>query len=105
MGTTISATQLDPRVASFLEKPRQMLINGRWVDAVSGKTFPTYEPSTGDVLANVAEGDRADIDLAVKAARKAFETGPWRKMTVSERGRLMWKLADLIESHLEEFAY
>ena len=105
MGATTSATQLDPRVASFLEKPRQMLINGRWVDAVSGKTFPTYEPSTGEVLAKVAEGDRADIDLAVKAARKAFETGPWRKMTASERGRLMWKLADLIESHLEEFAY
>jgi phenylacetaldehyde dehydrogenase len=105
MGATTSATQLDPRVASFLEKPRQMLINGHWVDAVSGKTFPTYEPSTGEVLAQVAEGDRADIDLAVKAARKAFETGPWRKMTASERGRLIWKLADLIESHLEEFAY
>jgi phenylacetaldehyde dehydrogenase len=105
MVATTSATQLDPRVASFLEKPRQMLINGRWVDAVSGKTFPTYEPSTGEVLAKVAEGDHADIDLAVKAARKAFETGPWRKMTASERGRLIWKLADLIESHLEEFAY
>jgi phenylacetaldehyde dehydrogenase len=105
MGATTSATQLDPRVASFLEKPRQMLINGHWVDAVSGKTFPTYEPSTGEVLAQVAEGDRADIDLAVKAARKAFETGPWRKMTASERGRLIWKLADLMESHLEEFAY
>src|SRR5207302_334912 len=73
---TISVAQVDPRVASFLEKPRKMLINGNWVDAVSGKTFPSYDPSTGEVLATIAEGDRADIDLAVKAARKAFDNGP-----------------------------
>jgi phenylacetaldehyde dehydrogenase len=102
---TISTTQIDPRVLSFIEKPRKMLINGKWVDAVSGKTFPTYDPSTGEVLAQVAEGDRADIDLAVKAARKAFDEGPWRKMTPSERGRLIWKLGDLIDQHLEEFAF
>ena len=102
---TVSTTQIDPRVLSFIEKPRKMLINGKWVDAVSGKTFPTYDPSTGEVLAQVAEGDRADIDLAVKAARKAFDNGPWRKMTPSERGRLIWKLGDLLDEHLEEFAY
>src|SRR2546423_4803396 len=102
---TVSTTQIDPRVLSFIEKPRKMLINGKWVDAVSGKTFPTYDPSTGEVLAQVAEGDRADIDLAVKAARKAFDEGPWRKMTSSERGRLIWKLGDLIDQHLEEFAF
>jgi phenylacetaldehyde dehydrogenase len=105
MATTVSTAQIDPRVASFIGTPRKMLINGNWVDAVSGKTFPSYDPSTGEVLARVAEGDREDINLAVKAARKAFETGPWRKMTASERGRLIWKLADLIEAHLEEFAY
>jgi len=102
---TISTTQIDPRVLSFIEKPRKMLINNKWVDAVSGKNFPTYDPSTGEVLAQVAEGDRADIDLAVKAARKAFDEGPWRKMTPSERGRLIWKLGDLIDQHLEEFAF
>jgi phenylacetaldehyde dehydrogenase len=102
---TISLAQVDPRVASFIEKPRKMLINGNWVDAVSGKTFPSYDPSTGEVLATIAEGDRADIDLAVKAARKAFDDGPWRKLTASERGRLIWKLADLIEAHADEFAY
>src|ERR1051326_3407667 len=105
MGTTLSTTQIDPRVASFIEKPRKMLINGNWVDVVSGKTFPTYDPSTGEVLAQVAEGDSEDINLAVKAARRAFEAGPWRKMTASDRGRLIWKLGDLIEAHLEEFAY
>ena len=81
-----------------------MLINGKWVDAASGKTFPPYNPATGEVLANVAEGDREDIDRAVKAARAAFETGPWSKISPSERGRMIWKLADLIEKHAEEFA-
>src|SRR5215469_13179242 len=105
MATTFSGAQVDPRVVSYIEKPRQMLINGNWVDSVSGKTFPSYDPATGEVLATIAEGDSADIDLAVKSARKAFETGPWRKMTPSERGKLIWKLADLLEAHLEEFAY
>jgi phenylacetaldehyde dehydrogenase len=81
-----------------------MLINGKWVDSASGKTFPTYNPATGDVLANVAEGDKEDIDRAVKAARAAFEKGPWAKISPSERGRMMWRLADLIEKHTEEFA-
>jgi phenylacetaldehyde dehydrogenase len=81
-----------------------MLINGKWVDAASGKTFPTYNPATGEILARVAEGDREDIDRAVAAARAAFDSGPWSKMTPSERGRLIWKLADLIEKHGEEFA-
>jgi phenylacetaldehyde dehydrogenase len=81
-----------------------MLINGKWVEAVSGKTFPTYNPATGEVLARVAEGDKEDIDRAVKAARAAFETGPWSKLTASERGRLIWKVAELIEENLEEFA-
>ncbi|HYE25028.1 MAG TPA: aldehyde dehydrogenase family protein [Clostridia bacterium] len=99
-----AAMQLDRNVAEFVAQRRKMLINGKWVEAVSGKTFPTYNPATGEVLAQVAEGDKADIDLAVKAARAAFEKGPWRRMTPSQRGRLMWKLADLIEQHLEEFA-
>ena len=81
-----------------------MLIGGRWVDAVSGKTFPTYNPATGEVLAYVAESNSADVDSAVSAARKAFESGPWRRLTASEWGRLIWRLADFLESHLEEFA-
>ncbi|HXY79477.1 MAG TPA: aldehyde dehydrogenase family protein, partial [Candidatus Bathyarchaeia archaeon] len=81
-----------------------MLINGKWVNAASGKTFPTYNPSTGEVLAHVAEGDKEDIDRAVAAARAAFDKGPWRKLAPSERARLMWKLADLLEKRLEEFA-
>jgi phenylacetaldehyde dehydrogenase len=81
-----------------------MFIDGKWVAAASGKTFSTPNPATGEQLATIAEGDREDIDRAVKAARKAFESGPWRKMTSSERGRLVWKLADLLEQNTEEFA-
>ena len=104
MGIAVSPIQIDARVTEFIDKPRKMLIDGKWVNAASGKTFPTYNPATGEVLAQVAEGDRADIDAAVKAARKAFDSGPWSRMTSSERGKLVWKLADLLEEHLEEFA-
>jgi phenylacetaldehyde dehydrogenase len=91
-------------VSKFIAKPRKMLIDGKWVDAVSGKTFPTYDPSTGKPMAQIAEGDKADVDLAVRSSRKAFDKGPWRKMSASERGRLIWKLGDLLEKNLEEFA-
>jgi phenylacetaldehyde dehydrogenase len=104
MATATQAIPIDKNVASYVAKPRQMFINGKWVNSASGKTFPTYNPATGDVLANIAEGDKEDINRAVAAARAAFEHGPWRKMTPSERGRLIWKLADLVEKHNEEFA-
>ena len=104
MGIAISPIQIDSRVSDFIAKPRKMLIDGKWVNAASGKTFATYNPATGEILAQVAEGDRADIDAAVQAARRAFDKGPWSRMTASERGRLVWKLADLLEEHLEEFA-
>jgi len=84
---------------------RQLLINGAWSEAASGKTFPTHNPATGEVLAQIAEGDAADVDRAVKAARQAFENGPWPQMTPSERGKLIWRLADLIDANLEELAH
>src|SRR5712692_7873675 len=104
MATTTAPVQLDSRVTEFLRTARKMLIGGKWVEAVSGKTFETRNPATGEVLAHVAEGDSADVDQAVKAARKAFESGPWPEMTPSERGRLLWKLSDLIENNREELA-
>ena len=69
-----------------------------------GKTFPTFDPATGEVLAQVAEGDREDVERAVRAARRAFESGPWPAHDASERGRLLWKLADLVEAHGDELA-
>lgn len=85
-------------------KPRRMLINGEWVASASGQTFPTYNPATGEVLCKIPSGHAEDIDRAVKSARRAFESGPWRRFTPSERGKLLWRLADLLESHIEEFA-
>ncbi len=104
MATVASSVRLEQAVSGFLAHPRKMLIGGKWQDAASGKTFPSFDPSTGEVLAEVAEGDKEDIDRAVRAARAALETGPWRKMTPSQRGRTIWKIGDLIEKHLEEFA-
>jgi phenylacetaldehyde dehydrogenase len=99
-----AAPQIDPEVRSFVARRHKLLIDGRFVDAASGRTFPTYDPATGEVLAQVAEGDREDVDHAVRAARRAFESGAWPALTPSERGRLLWKLADLLEEHAEEFA-
>lgn len=82
----------------------QLFINGEFVDSVSGKTFETIDPRTGDVIARVAEGDQKDVDFAVKAARHAFDHGPWPRLPGFERGNLMMKLADLIEKHVEEIA-
>jgi aldehyde dehydrogenase (NAD+) len=82
----------------------KLLIGNKWVDAASGKTFPTINPATGEVIAQVAEADAADVDKAVGAARAAFEKGAWRKMSASQRGQLMYRLADLIEKNIEELA-
>jgi aldehyde dehydrogenase (NAD+) len=83
---------------------RRLLINNRWVESVSGRTFATINPSTGREICQVAEADSADVDTAVQAARQAFENGPWRRMAASERGRLLLRLADLIETHGGELA-
>jgi aldehyde dehydrogenase (NAD+) len=85
-------------------KDQPMLIGGKWVDSQSGKTFPTVNPATGETICQVAEGDKADIDQAVKAARKAFESGPWPKMSAAERGRFLYKLADAIEKNIDDLA-
>ncbi len=99
------ATEILDTVANTPQiRQTQLLIDGKWVDAISGKTFVTINPATEEVIAEVAEGDAADIDLAVKAARKAFESGPWSKMDARDRGRLIYRLADLIEENIEELA-
>jgi len=83
----------------------KLLINNRWVASISGKTFPTINPATGEEICQVAEADAADVNLAVKAARAAFDTkAPWRRMSAADRGRLLNKLADLIEKHADELA-
>ncbi|MGH3393267.1 MAG: aldehyde dehydrogenase family protein [Streptosporangiaceae bacterium] len=95
---------LDNRVEQFIAAPRQLFINGQWVDAASGKTFETPNPATGETLARIAEGDVEDINRAVTAARRAFDSGPWSRMSPSERGRIIWRIGDLILEHVEELA-
>src|SRR5262249_43597818 len=95
---------LDRNVEQFIGSPRQLFTNGQWADAASGSVFATPTPATGETLANIAEGDAEDIDRAVKAARRAFEEGPWSKMTASERGRIIWRIGDLILEHTDELA-
>jgi aldehyde dehydrogenase (NAD+) len=99
---TTTAPVKDTQVAV---KTTQLLVNNQWIPSESGKTFATVNPSTGEEIAQVAEADAADVDKAVKAAREAFERGPWRrKMPASERGRLLNRLADLIEQNADELA-
>src|SRR5580704_10248427 len=102
MATATQPKSRAPRPPQVKDQP--LLIGGKWLDSVSGKTFETVNPATGETICRVAEGDKADVDLAVKSARKAFEEGPWPRMNASERGRLLNKLADLIEENREELA-
>jgi len=82
----------------------KLLIDNRWQPSQSGRTFATINPSTGEEICQVAEADAADVDIAVRAARAAFESGPWRKMNASARGRLLHRLADLIETNTDQLA-
>ena len=104
MATVTIESQVTPGASRFVASPRKLLIDGQWVEAASGKRFPVYNPATGTVLAQVAEADAEDVNRAVRAARRAFDDGPWSKTSPSERGRLLWKLADLVEAHADEFA-
>jgi acyl-CoA reductase-like NAD-dependent aldehyde dehydrogenase len=99
------AVQLEPKVEQFVKAPvRKMLIGGKWVESASGKTFPSVNPADGSELARVAEGDKEDVDRAAKAARKAFDDGPWPRMAPHQRERILLKVADLIEQHGTELA-
>jgi phenylacetaldehyde dehydrogenase len=104
----MATLSLDPRVsnrtADFVGSDHRMLIDGRFVGAASGKTFPVYNPATGEVITRVPEAEAEDVNRAVLAARRAFDEGPWPRFSPSERGRMIWKIGELLEEHLEEFA-
>src|SRR5215469_4599668 len=104
MATLALDPRLNPITAAFVTGKHSMLIDGEFRSAASGKTFSVYNPADGEVICEVPEAESADVDRAVRAARNAFDNGPWSKMTSSERGRMIWRLADLIEQHTEEFA-
>jgi phenylacetaldehyde dehydrogenase len=98
--TTQPMTEIPP----LPDGPRGLLIDGAFVDAADGATMPTYNPATGEAQAEVAVAAREDVDRAVRAARRAFAEGPWRDFSPSARGKVLWRLADLIEKHAEELA-
>jgi phenylacetaldehyde dehydrogenase len=89
---------------NHVAKKHRMLINGQWVEAASGKTFEVFDPATGRVISHVQSAEAEDVDRAVKAARRAFDDGPWSRMKATDRGKLIWKLADLIDANLDELA-
>src|ERR1700728_5455798 len=92
MTIAIRKPSLGSAATAFLAKKHQLLIDGKWVDAKSGETFPVEDPATEEVIAHVPAGDKADIDAAVAAARRAFETGPWSRILPGDRSRLVWRL-------------
>jgi len=95
----------DQQAESFVKAPHKLLIDGAWVESASGESFETINPATEEVLAEVARGQAEDINRAVAAARRAFDDdSPWRRMNASDRGRLIWRIADLIEQHGDELA-
>jgi phenylacetaldehyde dehydrogenase len=104
MSAVMKEPQTSRPVAQFLTSPKKLLIDGKWVPAASGKTFEVKNPATAATVAYVAEGDKADIDAAVRAARRALESGPWPAMTPSERSKLVWRIGDLIAKYNDELA-
>ena len=101
MATT---TEAPSPAARFLEQPKRMLIDGEWVNARDGQTLEVYDPALGEIINHVPAGDAEDVDLAVIAARHAFEDSEWSRLTASERGRLIWRIGDLILEHADELA-
>lgn len=100
----VKDTQLHANVAAFLKGTKELFIDGRFVPSSSGKTFDTFNPATGEVLAVVSDADSTDVDLAVKAARRAFDEGKWSRMSGAARGKLLYRLAELMEEHKEALA-
>jgi aldehyde dehydrogenase (NAD+) len=100
----MASVMSSPKESQVAVSATKLLINNRWIASESGKTFATVNPATGEEICQVAEADAADVEKAVKAARAAFEQGPWRKTFASERGRLLHRLADLIEKNADELA-
>src|ERR1700732_3471829 len=98
------ADRLARQFEDFVRTPGRLLIDGEWVEAVSGKTFETLDPASEEILGQVAHGTAEDIELAVRAARKCFddERSDWRRMTPSERGKVIHRIGDLIELHADE---
>jgi len=104
MSAVMKEPQISRPVAQFIGSPKKLLIDGKWLPAVSEATFEVKNPASGATIARAAEGDKLDVDAAVRAARRAFESGPWPAMTPSERGKIVWRIGDLISKYADELA-
>ncbi|MBX8687193.1 aldehyde dehydrogenase family protein [Mycobacterium sp. 20091114027_K0903767] len=102
--TSVLSSELDPRTVDFIASPRQMFVDGQWVDALSEQRFDTVDPATERVLTTVPRSGPEDVERAVAAARRAFETGPWPAMTPAERQRMLWRIAEGISARADQFA-
>lgn len=103
--TTTEALPLDPAVQKFISSgPKKLYIGGKWVESKAGKTFKALNPATGETIAEVYEAKAEDVDAAVTAARENFDSGAWSKMNPAERAKILWKIGDLIEQHIDELA-
>ena len=95
----------EQQAESFIKSAHKLLIDGEWVEPASGKTFPTINPATEETIAEIAHGEAEDVERAVRAARRAFaDDSPWRRMSASDRGRLIWRISELIEENADELA-
>ena len=104
MNAPVTLNRLGPAARAFIDKDKKLFIGGEWVAALTGETFDVIDPATGLVFDKVPRGEAADVDRAVAAARRAFDHGPWAAMSPSQRGKLVWRLGDLVEMHADEIA-
>src|ERR1700732_3969735 len=104
MSAVMKESQISRPVAQFMATPKKLLIDGKWLPAASEMTFEVKNPATGATIARAAEGDKADIDAAVRAARRAFESGPWRAITLSARRKTLCRIGDLISKYTADLA-
>ena len=102
MNAPVLTDRLKALETGFFAETHKLFIDGQWIDSESGETIDVTNPATGQVIAKVQAANAADIDKAVKAARKAFESGPWPQMNGTDRAKLMWRLADALEEEGDE---